>query len=310
MKKLIFLICCSSLTCYGQQYILDSDTGNEIDDLYAIVYAVAVPGMDIISLNSAQFNSVQMVIDGAWSGNKVADFVTVNESQRLNEKLLQALKRMDIPSLMGAKNHLGYAWGYYETAPIPESPASEFIIAQAEIASPENKLNVICIGASTNLAAAIEKKPVIAKNIHAYLLGAQFDTLNNAWNKSEFNIQRDLNAFDALLNKTDLEMSIMPISTARPFVFEKTKTLERLYQNNNEVTDQLADRWTYMNAEELRVMWDLALVIAINQPEMATLEKRPAPPENKREMVQVYTKIDTEKMYSEFWRVIAEYLEE
>lgn len=308
MKKLLLFISCVSFISNGQDYILDSDTGNEIDDLYAIVYAVAAPEMNLLSLNSTQFNNVQLVIDGSWNGNKVTDFVTVNESQRLNAKLLKALNRLDIPQLLGAENHLGYAWGYYETAPIPDSPASEFIIKEAERASPEDKLKVICIGASTNLAAAIEKRPSIAKNIHAYLLGAQFDTLNNAWNKNEFNIQRDLNAFDALLNQVELEMSIMPISTARPFEFEKSKTLKRLYAYNHRVSDQLADRWTYMNAGELRVMWDLALVLAINHPELAVLETRPAPPENRRETVQVYTKIDIDKMFSEFWNMLDNYL--
>ena len=309
MKIVLLLISCFSFVGYGQEYILDSDTGNEIDDLYAIVYAVAAPEMNLLSLNSTQFNNVQLVIDGSWNGNKVTDFVTVNESQRLNAKLLKALNRLDIPLLLGAENHLGYAWGYYETAPIPESPASEYIIAEAEKASPENKLNVICIGASTNLAAAIEKQPSIAKNIHAYLLGAQFDTLNNAWNKNEFNIQRDLNAFDALLNREELEMTIMPISTARPFEFDKSRTLKRLYEYNQNATNQLADRWLYMNAGELRVMWDLALVIAINHPEFATIESRPAPPENNRETVQVYTKIEVQKMVSEFWSVLDDYFE-
>ncbi len=308
MKIILLLISCFSFVSYGQEYILDSDTGNEIDDLYAIVYAVVAPGMDLISLNSAQFNNVQMVIDGSWNGNEVTDFVTVNESQRLNEELLKALDRMDIPLIMGASNHLGYAWGYYETAPIPESPASESIIAEAEKAYPYNKLKVICIGASTNLAAAIEKEPSIAGNIHAYLLGAQFDTVNNTWNKNEFNIQRDLNAFDALLNREELEMTIMPISTARPLEFSKSITLKRLHEYNEKAANQLADRWSYMNAGELRVMWDLALVIAINHPELATIEKRPAPPENNRETVQVYTKIDVEKMMSEFWSVLDNYL--
>ncbi len=300
----LFLLLLLSSAVYSQQYILDSDTGNEIDDLYAIVYAVAAPGMELVSLNSAQYNNVQMVIDSTWSGNKVTSFITVYESQMLNEKLLEGLGRMDIPHPLGSKNHLGYAWGFYEGAPIPESPASAFIISEAKKATPQNKLNVICIGASTNLAAAIEKEPSIAKNIHAYLLGAQFDNKTNVWNKNEFNIQRDLNAFDALLNQLALELTVMPITTARPFVFDKGKTLEKLYSYKHNATDQLADRWTHMNADDLRVMWDLALVIAIKNPHLTTLENRPAPPENERESLQVYTNIDIGAMFSEFWKVL------
>ncbi|QLE02209.1 nucleoside hydrolase [Galbibacter sp. BG1] len=306
-KSALLTLLFTCLSSYGQKYILDSDTGNEIDDLYAIVYAIAEPDMELISLNSAHFNNVQMVIDSSWSGNKVSNFVTVQESQKLNEELLKTMDRLDIPHPMGCKNHIGYAWGYYKGATIPESPATDFIISEAKKASPDNKLKVICIGASTNLAAAIQKDSTITKNIHAFLLGARFDKETNVWNKSEFNIQRDLNAFDVLLNEPDLELTVMPITTARPYTFNKDRTLKKLSTYKATATDKLAERWTYMNAGDERVMWDLALVVAIQKPELATLETRPAPPENKRKSLKVYTQIEVEKMHKEFWDTLDAY---
>ena len=306
-----FLIVALLLTTFNIQsqnrYILDADTGNEMDDFYAIVKAIIDENTELIGLNSAHYNSTQIYTDSIWNGNRVTNFNTVSESQLLNEKLLQKMGRLDIPHPLGCNRRLGFPWGYYPSAIIPKSPAVDFIISEAKKATPDDKLKVICIGASTNLAAAIETDSTIAKNIHAFLLGARFNSETNIWNKSEFNIQRDLNAFDALLNRTALEMTVMPITTARPYVFKKTETLKRLYAMNHPVPKLLGDVWTEINAAEERVMWDVALVIALQKPELATLEERPAPPENTRKMLHVYTKIDVEGMKNDFWNAVEGY---
>lgn len=310
MIKNKYALCCwlvlTATTFFAQsnRYILDADTANEMDDFYAIVKAIIDPEIELISLNSAHFNSTQMYRDSVWNGNRITNFNTVSFSQQCNEEILSKLGRMDIPHPIGCNRKLGFPWGYYPSATIPKSPAVKRIIEEAKKASPQDKLKVICIGASTNLAAAIELYPDIASNIRAFLLGAMFDKETDVWNKSEFNIQRDLNAFDVLLNNENLEMIVMPTTTARPYVFRKSPTTEKLYDYNDPVTDLLGDIWTRINAGEERVMWDLALIIAIQHPELATLEDRPGPPENNRNSLKVYTAIDLQGMYDDFWNAI------
>ncbi len=288
-------------------YILDADTGNEMDDLYAIVQAIASPDMNLIALNSAQYNSSQIFMDSIWNGNKVTNFNSVTISQQYNEQILKGLNRMDIPHPIGCETHLGYAWGYYPDAHVPKSPATDFIIEQAKKASPDKKLKIICIGAVTNLAAAIETKPEIAKNIHAYILGIRYDPITEIWNKNDFNSRRDLNALDVLLDQTDLELTIMSVSIAKTFEFEKDETMKRLYAYNHTVTKLLADIWPGINAAKYRTMWDVTLLIALQKPELATLENRKPPPENKKDVVHVYTAIDTEAMRTHFWKTLDTY---
>ena len=311
MIKRVFIVTFLIFNLFGfsqnNRYILDADTGNEMDDFYAIVKAILDDNTELISLNSAHYNSTQIYTDSIWNGNRVTNFNTVSESQKLNEALLEKMGKLDIPHPLGCNRRLGFPWGYYPSAIIPKSPAVDFIISEAKKATPENKLKIIIIGASTNLAAAIETDTTIAKNIHAFLLGARFNAETNVWNKSEFNIQRDLNAFDALLDRTDLELTVMPITTARPYVFNKTETLKRLYAMNHAVPKMLGDVWTEINAAEERVMWDVALIIAIQNPELATLEERPAPPENKRETLHIYTHINVQGMYDDFWNTLEDY---
>ncbi len=308
IKRLLVICFCISLqfTSFAQEkkFILDADTGNELDDFYAIARAFINPCLPIIGLTSAHYNNVQIFVDSIWNGNPVKNFNTVAVSQEYNEALLRDLNKLNIPHPIGCTKMLGYAYGYYPTAPIPTSPAVEFIINEARKASPKNKLGVICIGASTNLAAAIETAPDIAANIHAYLLGCQYDAATRVWNKSEFNIRNDLNAFDVILNSKQLDLTIMPINTARPFVFSKTETLKRLYAMKHPVPDQLANIWPAINAGEERVMWDLALIIAIIKPELATLEDRPGPPENANQKVHVYTAIKLDAMKNDFWKAM------
>lgn len=283
------------------KFILDADTGNEMDDFYAIVRALIDPEMEIIGLTSAHYNNTQLFVERIWNENPVLNYNTVEVSQQYNEQLLDGLQLINIPHPIGCKQMLGYAWGYYAGAQIPSSPAVDFIIAEAKKASPENKLGVICIGASTNLATALETAPEIAKNISAFLLGAQFNVETGAWNKSEFNIRNDLNAFDVLLNNDEIALTVMPIDAARPFVFRKSLTQSRLATYGHPVTDLLKETWDMINAKEERVMWDLALIIAMQKPHLAKLENKLPPPENSRQSVDVYTWIDVPAMEDDFW---------
>ncbi|HKK77182.1 MAG TPA: nucleoside hydrolase [Saprospiraceae bacterium] len=283
-------------------YMLDADTGNEMDDLYAIARAVAPDGLPIEVLSSAHFNNLQLITDETWNSYEVEGLNTLEESQRLNELILRETKRTDIPAIRGANRMLGFAWGYYAGAPVPESPATEWIIAEARKASPEEKLNIICLGAVTNAAAAVANAPEIVPNIRVYMLGAQYDPQKRVWNKSEFNIRNDLNAFDLLLSTEGLEMWVMPASTARALQFQKDDTLDKLASKSTPLRQRLADRWAQVNGGASWTMWDLALIEAILHPEMATVKKRRVPPENGRRKIWVYTAIEDDAMRSDFWK--------
>jgi inosine-uridine nucleoside N-ribohydrolase len=197
---------------------------------------------------------------------------------------------------------LGYAWGYYEGAPIPRSPATQFIIDHARKASPDNKLNVVCLGASTNVAAAIARAPEIAPNLRVYLLGAQYDAKNKAWDKNEFNIRNDLNAFDLLLNNEEVELWVMPANTARALTFDRLKTLRQLSTCTTPLCNQLRNRWEQVQAGQNWIMWDLALIQALLTPDLATHKDVRTPPENTKRKIQVYTEINAPAMEKEFWQ--------
>jgi len=270
---------------------LDCDTANEVDDLFAIVRALLIDDWTIHGLASTQ-----------WE-HHLAPENTVRESQELNELLLRLMNRMDIPAPLGAGMIMGKPWGGYEAR---DSPAARMLI-RAALAMPEGRrLTVVATGAGTNVASAIKLAPEIIPKVSVYQLGARYHADTKVWNKDEFNIRRDLNAFNFLLNREGLDYHVMPVNTLFDFTFRLSDTVERL-SSKGPVWDLLAARWLSHSPDaESRIIWDLALIDALYRPDWATEQKVMAPPENTQREIWVYTDIDEEKMIADWWRTVEE----
>lgn len=275
-------------TGVGRKLILDADTANEIDDMYAIVRMLRQSHFEVLALSSAQ-----------WI-HYLGEQDSVGASQEINEDLVRLLNRKDLPTPKGSSEPMGKPWGGEEPK---DSPAAQFMIEQARKASPEAKLVVISLGATTNLASAIKLAPDIAPNIEAYLLGFQYDPQTGVWNKSEFNIRRDLNAADFVLNCEELTAHIMPTSVARKLTFSRDETFAK-HESMGELGAYLTQKWKARFAESKTwIMWDLALVEAFLKPELASQELVTTPPENKQRQVWMYNDIDEAKMRDDYWNV-------
>ena len=271
--------------------ILDADTANEIDDMYAIARMLKQEKFDVLALTSSQ-----------WM-HYLAEEDSVGGSQRENEALVKLLGATTLPTPIGSKEPMGKPWGGDQSK---DSPAAQFIIAAAKAATPDSKLLVVCLGASTNLASAIKMEPTIAANIDAYVLGFRYDHSKQVWNKSSFNIRRDLNAADFILNCEALNLHVMPANVARPLTFERDKTFAR-HEKMGELGAHLTAKWKARFPEfENWVMWDLALVEALLHPEMATKKQCDTPPENEARKVWVYDSIEVQAMRDDYWKTVLE----
>ena len=282
--------------------IIDADTGNEMDDMYAITRAFDAKDAELLGLISAQFNNPQMLTDSMWHGYSTKNINTVKLSQKENERLLLEANQSQIPHPRGCEKMVGFAWGFNHGMPVPHSAGIDFIVSEAKKASPENKLKIACLGPVTNVAGAILTEPEIAKNIHLYILSMKYDPATGIWNKNEFNARNDLNALDIVLDCTDLELSVISGQVSGQMIFERKKTQARLSEFNNKISQNLSERWEFVNAGERWIMWDLALIESIIHPELAKTEMVLTPPENVQRKVEVYTDIDEEKMEADFWK--------
>ena len=276
---------------FGQnrrKMFLDSDTANEIDDLYAIVRAVLDPSFQVVGLGAAQ-----------WHTN-ISPPDTMLQSQKLNTDLLRLMGREDIPAPQGSELAMGMPWGGEEPR---DSPAAQLMIRQARAMPASQKLLIVSTGAVTNVASAVKLAPDIVPKIACYSMGARFYADRNLWNKDEFNVRNDLNAANFLLNQPGLEVHIMPANVCGKLVFDQADTLGRL-QGKGRVWDYLAARWLSVAPESKSwIMWDLALIEALARPGLAKEAAFKTPPENEQRDVFVYTDIDASAMRADWWKV-------
>ncbi len=274
------------------RYLLDADTGNEIDDLYAIAYALGETdsGAELAAISSAQWFH-------AYSGDS-----TAHESQRLNEELLAlAGKTGQVEAVPGADSAMGAPWGGYAPR---DSPAARRIVEEVDALPPGERLAVICLGATTNVASALALAPRIKARLAVWLLGYRYDADLRVWDKDEFNVRRDLNAANYLLNAEGLELHAMPISVAVDYTWDRDPTFARL-AGAGDTGDYLAKRWeTHATGDRRRTMWDVALLQAYLDPELATESAATTPPENSPRRVWVYDSVDTAAMSAAYWRVL------
>lgn len=294
----LFLFSAFLLKAQNPKFILDADTGNEMDDLYAIAYMLGMDQGRLIALNAAHFNNVDLLTDSIWNSYPTKNIRTLQISYDLNREILSYAGREEVPCLMGAPKIIGRSWGGNEPRP---SEASKKIIEEALKMNDGEKLVVFTLGPVTNVASAIIERPEIESKIVLYMMGANFDPQKNAWSKSEFNIRNDLNAFDYLLNSS-VEMHVMTATTSWKFKFKKDQTIQKL-SSRTKLDNLLANRWKEVNAGTEWIMWDLAMLIAYFRPELATEAEVMTPPENKQRKIFVYTDLDAEKMEAHFWDI-------
>ncbi len=295
----------SPLSAAPVSYIVDADTGNEMDDLYAVVQSLVDPDAKVVALNSAHFNNMEIVTTGIWHSYDLRCYDPVTVSQAENERLVNALGVKNLPMPLGADSMLGYSWGYFDGAPVPSAPAVDDIIDRARAASPGEKLPIAVLGPLTNVAAAMIKAPDIVPSISVYFLGMSYKSDKRVWNKNSFNVRNDLNATDYVFSHPALDLIIMPTETAVKLMFNRQRSASHLNRKKHPVVDILRDRWDFVRAQGEWTMWDMALTYAITKPNWIKVENLPRPSENGGIPVKVITWIDAPAMEAHFWQLIA-----
>ena len=271
--------------------LIDADTANEVDDLFALVRAIAEPTFDLRGITSAQFHTSPLASDNS-----------VQESQNINVDLLRLLDREDIPHPLGGNTPLAD-----RHTPSP-SPAAQHIVEQALHLPPGQKLHLVILGSCTNVASAILLEPQIIPKVSVHYLGFWHNPATNDYNKKEFNSGNDTTAVEVLLNTEGLELDVMTATTSQHLVFDRDE-VERRLKGKGGVADYLVDRWdsytrwwTQQDPEKSHwIMWDVAIVEALARPDLATELGYPTPPENALREIGIYTEIDVPAMETDFW---------
>jgi purine nucleosidase len=302
MRKTILLLLAMLYIVYdtsGQvSIIIDADTANEVDDIVAIARAIMADDIDVAGLTAAQ-----------WSHQGTYGRHTARESWDLNNEILRILGRNDIPSRQGSELKLAEQWSGYalfsggKLQP-RKSNAADFIIEKALGQHGEDKLIILVLGPLTNIASAILQEPAIIDRISVRYIGTIYDLSKDAWNKNEFNSRNDPNALDVVLNTAGLDLHIMPANVASPLTFSNKSSMARLTGQGG-ISELILEKWKEMVPGPTDdwgwIMWDLALIHSIINPQWVEKKRTSTPPENTQRPIWVYTSIDHEKMRKDFW---------
>ena len=159
--------------------MLDTDAYNEIDDQFAIAYALLSPErMRVVGICAAPFFNRRSTSpqDGM---------------ERSYDEILKLLSLMNKPELSSIVYRGSEAYLSNEQTPI-SSPAAEQIVSAAREHSPENPLYVVALGALTNVASAIllDKKAMTENTVIVWLGGHSLECEHT----KEFNMHQDVAA--------------------------------------------------------------------------------------------------------------------
>lgn len=302
LKILLFIFTVSTAFAQKQKVWLDADTGNEIDDVWAIVRLFfEEKKLDIVGFSSAHFNNADMVVFEKWNQYSTKEINTVKESQAVNEEILLSMGLQKINHPMGADRQMGRAWGGYEPR---ESMATKELLAQIKILKPKEKLDIITLGALTNIASALALEPSIINKIRVFSLGGAYNFTQKAWNKNEFNVRVDLNAFDYFLNLPKLDWTVLSTGVIYPYIYDR-EDINARFIDAYAWENQMKKRWKESNPnDKKRVLWDLGLVQLYLNPKYAKIEKVMTPPENHQHLVKMYKITDMEPLYKDFWESV------
>ncbi len=157
--------------------VLDTDTYNEIDDQFAVVYALLSPeAMTVEALHAAPFHNNRSAspADG------------MEKSFEEIHRLLARLPSVDTPGdgfvMRGATKWMK------EGEPPVESQATADLIERALASPQDDPLYVVAIGAITNVASALLLEPAIRERIVLLWLGGHA----RHWpDTKEFNLRQD-----------------------------------------------------------------------------------------------------------------------
>jgi purine nucleosidase len=224
--------------------VLDTDTYNEIDDQFAVVYALLSPErIRLEAIYAAPFHNGRSTGPGDGMRKSYAE-------------IGRLLDRMPAPS---PPVHLGStSW-----LPAEPSAASQDLIARAYLS--DEPLYVVAIGAPTNVAAALKAEPGIAERIVVVWLGGN----PRYWHRAvEFNVEQDLAASHVLLDSR-VPLVHVPCRNVTEHLRTTQAEIERHVRGAGDIGGYLADIYAGYYPEHFgrsKVLWDLGAVAWLVNP--------------------------------------------
>ena len=214
--------------------VLDTDTYNEIDDQFAVVYSLLSPErIKVEALYAAPFfnHKAENPADGM---------------EKSYEEILRLLARLDVPSENFAfRGSAGFLADYEH--PYASDAVSDLI--ERAMKPSDDPLYVVAIGALTNIASAILIEPRIIERIVLVWLGG--NALH--WPHTvEFNLVGDVLASRLILD-CGVPLMLIPCAGVTTHLRSTVSEIELYVQGKGAIGDYLAE--TFKNYSDDHFAW-------------------------------------------------------
>ena len=236
--------------------ILDTDTYNEIDDQFALAYAMLSKKVNLLSVNAAPFKNSR--------SESAADGMEKSYNEIFNiMELTDAEMAKQVP-----------VYRMTSKTDIVESDACDNIINT--VMSRETPVVIVAVGAISNVASALAKEPEIAKRSAVIWLGGH--ALERPDTK-EFNLRQDIPGAQVLFDSKIPFLQIPCDGVCSSFITTPAE-LDYYLKGKNDLCNYLCSitgdyiNWGYGRS---KVVWDVTAVGCITLPSSMEIVEIPTP---------------------------------
>ncbi len=240
----------------GVRMVLDTDTYNEIDDQFALVYALLSPErLEVEAIYAAPFHTDRF--DNARSSSPEDGML------KSYDEILRVLDRLG-RSPEGFVFHGSRSWLAADDRPV-SSPAVDDLIARAR-AERDGPLYVVAIGAITNVASAILAAPEIIDRIVVVWLGGH----PHYWHRgADFNVYQDMGA-SRLIFDCGVPLVHIPCFNVTEHLRTTEAEMERYVKGRGSIGDYLYEIFAAYYQDHFarsKEIWDLGPIAWLIDPD-------------------------------------------
>jgi len=229
--------------------VLDTDTYNEIDDQFTVVYAMKSPErLKVEAFYAAPFHNERS------SGPKDG----MEKSYEELRKIAGLLPEMQgIPILRGSESYLS------DLANPVESEAARDLVERAMACDEDDPLYIVSIAAITNVASAMLLEPrIVDKIVIVWLGGHSLDWRDT----NEFNLRQDYFASKLVLD-SGVPLILIPCMGVSSHLQTTLSEMEDYVKDEGPIGRYLYDTYRDCNDDHFaysRVIWDIATIGFLN----------------------------------------------
>lgn len=240
-----------------KKVIFDSDTFNDVDDQFAIAYAMLSPEkVDLLGLTAAPFTRKE----GIGYGMEL--------SYKEIQNICGLCNVSDVPILKGAEDFMSNVNGAVN------SSAAEFIIEEA--LKSKERIYVIGTGPATNIGSALAICPEIKDKIVVVWLGINGGVVPNP---RECNLKQDKLAAKTIFD-SEAPVVLIRVNGVSSVMDMSIPEFDAYLKGRNKLCDYLHRITTNAIGKELcqrRVLWDVAAASTVVLPDPMLYTVVPSP---------------------------------